>query len=76
MSDRESPGSRDSSGAAFGDDFNSDDIQRRTFGSLTFVFDDCNNGTLTFDTLRGVGVRNIQRITNIRGFSCESFATE
>ncbi len=66
--------SRDSMGAAFGDDFDSNDIQRREFGSLTMEFTDCNNGMLSFDTIRGSGVRNIQRITSLRGFSCEGFA--
>ncbi len=70
------PDSRDSMGAAFGDDFDSNDIQRRDFGSLTFVFDDCNSGSLTFNTVRGNGVRDIQRITNLRGFSCEDFSAQ
>ncbi len=57
-------------GAEFGSAFNPEDVESTFFGRLIFVFDDCNNATLDFDTLLGNGSRNLQRLTSIQDFAC------
>lgn len=61
------------SGTNFGDDFNSDDVVRTTFGDMIFTFSDCNTGTMTYTTTLGNGTRNLQRITSLAGTGCSSF---
>ena len=60
-------------GAQFGPNFNSDDIQRIPFGTVSMSFDDCNNGTVTWqsdDPQFGSGSMPIERVTSSAGVNC------
>ncbi|MEE4329881.1 MAG: hypothetical protein V2J10_03380, partial [Wenzhouxiangella sp.] len=60
-------------GARFGDDFDSDDVQLQPFGTITLTFDDCNSGTVAWqsdDPQFGSGSMPIERLTNSAGVSC------
>jgi len=60
-------------GAKFPPNFLSSDVQQTPWGSLTFTFTDCNNGTATWaPTLAGytAGSLAISRLTQIDGTTC------
>ena len=57
--------------------FNSNDIQRTSWGTVTFTFSDCNNGTMSWNSTMtgyGTGTMPIQRLTSIQGTSCPASA--
>ena len=60
-------------GAKFPPAFNSTDITQTSWGTITFSFTDCNNGTASWNsTLSGYGTGSlpIARITQIDGTAC------
>ena len=59
--------------AKFPPNFVENDVQRTDWGTLTFTFADCNNGTVTWNSpLQGYGVGSlpITRLTQIAGTTC------
>jgi plastocyanin len=52
--------------------FNPDQIVRNAWGTLSFVFTDCNHGTLTFNSVAGYGTgsMNLTRLTQPAGLTC------
>ena len=59
--------------AKFPPNFVESDVQRTDWGTLTFSFSDCNNGTVTWNSpLQGYGVGSlpITRLTQIAGTTC------
>jgi hypothetical protein len=59
--------------AKFPPNFVESDVQRTDWGTLTFTFTDCNNGTVTWNSpLQGYGVGSlpITRLTQIAGTTC------
>jgi hypothetical protein len=62
-------------GARFGPAFNPDDVEMQPFGSVTLTFDDCNRGSVTWesdDPQFGFGTMEIQRLTKSAGVSCSA----
>jgi hypothetical protein len=62
-------------GARFGPAFNPDDVEMQPFGSVTLTFEDCNSGSVTWesdDPQFGWGEMNIQRLTKSAGASCSA----
>jgi len=62
-------------GARFGPAFNPDDVEMQAFGSVTLTFEDCNSGSVTWesdDPQFGWGQMNIQRLTKSAGVSCSA----
>jgi len=60
-------------GARFGANFDSDDVQLQPFGTVTMTFDDCNSGTVNWqssDAQFGSGSMPIERLTSSAGVSC------
>lgn len=60
-------------GAKFPPLFNSSDIQQTNWGTLTFTFADCNNGTASWSSSvpgYNSGSLPITRLTNVAGTSC------
>lgn len=59
------------SGTGFGDNFNPDDVVTKGWGTMTFTFSACREGTAEYvsDDF-GSGSYNIERITSISGLSC------
>jgi len=60
-------------GAKFPPNFKSSDVNQTPWGTLTFTFTDCNNGTATWNsTLNGYGAGTlpIVRLTQIAGTIC------
>ncbi|MGA9341801.1 MAG: plastocyanin/azurin family copper-binding protein [Rhodanobacteraceae bacterium] len=60
-------------GAAFPPNFDSSDLTNTPWGTLTFTFSDCNNGTASWNSpLPGYGIGSlpITRLTQIDGTSC------
>jgi len=60
-------------GARFGADFNSGDVQLQPFGTVTLTFDGCNSGTVQWqsnDAQFGSGSMPIERLTASAGVSC------
>jgi len=64
-----------SQGAKFPPSFNSVDVVVKTWGTMTFTFDDCNHGhaswTSVFPGYPSAGSFPIQRITMPAGLSCQ-----
>ncbi len=61
------------SGANWGEDFLTDDVQVIDWGSVTIDFTDCSNGVLQYnssDENFGSGTIALMRITNTDGLSC------
>ena len=61
------------SGAYFGINFASADVQKTPWGTLTFAFTDCNNALLTWNSTLpsyGSGTQHLKRLTSIAGLSC------
>lgn len=58
-------------GAIF-DTFNSNDVVRTDWGTLTFEFTDCNHGTVTHEPILDFpsGTTSIERLTNTAGARC------
>jgi plastocyanin len=53
--------------------FNSSDVKNTSWGTLTFTFTDCNNGTVSWNSTipaYGSGTLPIQRLTQIAGTTC------
>jgi len=60
-------------GGAFGPGFNPGDVSRDAWGSMTFTFDGCNSGTMSYASSIeefGFGTLNLQRITGVAGLDC------
>ena len=61
------------SGPKFPPFYNSNDLQQTSWGTITFTFSDCNNGTASWNsTLPGYGSGTIpiRRLTSIQGTAC------
>jgi len=66
-------------GARFGADFNSDDIQRLPFGTVTMSFGDCNSGLVTWqsdDPQFSSGSMPIERVTSSAGATCTASVSD
>ena len=62
------------SGADFGPTFDPLELSYPAWGTATFTFDDCNSGSMTYDsTLEGYGSGSFQltRLTNLWGLDCQ-----
>ncbi len=62
-------------GASFGPGFNPDDVDMQPFGSVTLTFEDCNSGSVIWesdDPQFGFGEMEIQRLTKSAGVSCSA----
>ncbi len=59
-------------GSQFGVNHNQNLVRKSTFGSLTVTFSDCDNGTMVYDSVTGLGngTINLNRLTTIPGLSC------
>ncbi|MDX1569958.1 MAG: DUF4331 family protein [Xanthomonadales bacterium] len=63
-------------GAGFGDAFDGDDVARETVGEMTFVFDGCTTGTVTFTPTASdltEFTTPIERLSNISALDCNLF---
>lgn len=63
------------SGTDFGPTFDTDELGYPPWGKATFIFDDCNSGTMSYDSgLQGFGKGELEltRITNLSGLECQS----
>jgi hypothetical protein len=63
------------SGGRFGAAFNPDDVHFESWGRLNLFFDDCDNGTISYDALDdtwGEGEIPVIRLTSIAGTDCLS----
>lgn len=68
-------------GTRFGGDFDADDVERRPWGRLEFVFDNCNEASGSYDSLLpefGQGQLAPERLTRLDGLDCdpESFRAQ
>ena len=63
---------RETLDGVFGPQFNPDDVRYYSWGSMTFVFDDCNSGYMLYGGNPGyeTGEMHIQRITSLSGHTC------
>jgi len=62
------------SGTDFGPTFNPEHVNRPEWGTATFKFDDCNSGTMSYDSpLQGYGSGSLElkRLTNLSGLECK-----
>jgi len=62
------------SGADWGNDFNSDDVVPDTVGTMTFDFSDCNSASVEFtpgNTSLSAFSTNMVRLTSISGTDCQ-----
>lgn len=62
-----------STGAKFPPLFKASDVQSTPWGSITFSFNDCNNGAVRWNSVvpgYGTGTMTITRLTSIRGTKC------
>lgn len=60
-------------GTVFGADFNPADVQRISWGSLTFTLNECNQGVLNYVAIRpelGTGSLNPQRLASVEALKC------
>jgi hypothetical protein len=60
-------------GTEFGSKFNPDDIDVMDWGSMTFEFFDCDNGSIVYFSRTGgweSGTVDVTRLTSIKGSSC------
>lgn len=60
------------SGPVFGDGYDKDDVVRDNWGTLTFTFTSCGEGTMEYNSTVGFGqgTINIVRFTTITGLAC------
>lgn len=58
------------SGAKFGDEFDSTDVVKTEWGTMTLTVKDCNNITLNYDGLDGQGEIALTRLTFIKELTC------
>jgi len=61
------------SGAMFGPAFDEDDVLLEDWGTLTFTFSSCNEGSVEYDSTMagfGSGAGDIERLTSVTGMSC------
>jgi hypothetical protein len=59
------------SGASFGNNFNPDDVVYQDWGTITFTFSSCSEGTAAYTSPAfGNGTFNISRLTSIAGSTC------
>jgi len=64
-----------SSGAVFGEQFESDNVIYEEVGNLTITWTDCSTATATY-TINGVdGQQALDRLTTVAGLGCETSAT-
>lgn len=65
-------------GAVFGNDFDSDDVQRTPWGRLEMQFSDCDNAQVNYQgpTEYGDGTRTVRRISSITRLDCSGTASE
>ena len=62
-------------GPLFSADFDSEDVQLQSFGDLTLTFENCNQGTMSWqsdDPQFGSGSMPIKRLTKSAGVSCSA----
>jgi hypothetical protein len=62
------------SGTDFGPTFNRDDVNRPPWGTATLTFDDCNSGTMSYESSLegyGSGSLGLTRLTNLSGLACD-----
>lgn len=60
-------------GTLFGPDFDPESVDRAMWGSITFTFDDCTSGTVSYDSEDerfGSGTLQIEPLTNIKNLNC------
>jgi hypothetical protein len=60
-------------GTDFGPTFNPGEVQRPPWGKATFSFDNCESGSMTYDSAPagyGSGDLNLRRLTNLSGLPC------
>ncbi|TDJ31573.1 MAG: glucose dehydrogenase [Gammaproteobacteria bacterium] len=58
-------------GGVFGPAFDPDDVNRTFWGTLTFMFDGCNSGSMSYESVSfGSGQMDIVRLTELAGLSC------
>ena len=60
-------------GGIFGPQFNPDDVELTIWGSLTITFVDCDNATVEYVSVTGLGsgVLNPIRLTEVAGLECD-----
>jgi len=61
-------------GAVFGPTFDPDDVSLDAWGTMTFTFDSCSSGTMSYASSKGSfgsGSLNLERITSVAGLPCE-----
>ncbi len=64
-------------GGRFGPDFDPETVERiLDWGILSFEFDSCNSGTVTYDVENGSGVLRIERLTAPAGLVCQDSSME
>jgi hypothetical protein len=67
------------SGADFGRFFDSDDVNKTDWGTLTFRFSSCDSGTVQYQTdspnFGSSSTLSLTRLTNTKGLSCDNTAT-
>lgn len=66
------------SGAQFGDGFNTNDVQRTNWGLLTFRFSSCDQGQMDYSSSLsefGSGTINLVRLSNTAGAPCTDSPT-
>lgn len=62
-------------GTDFGPTFDPDEISKAPWGTATFKFDNCDSGSMTYDSLLegfGSGSMNLTRLTSLKGLECQS----
>ena len=61
------------SGTDFGPTFDPNEVSMPAWGTATFTFDNCNSGSMTYDSLlKGYdsGSLGLTRLTNLSGLEC------
>lgn len=60
------------SGPVYGDAFDKDDVVRETWGTLTFTFTSCNEGSVVRASTTGFGTttESFIRLTSVTGLTC------
>jgi hypothetical protein len=62
------------SGTDFGPTFNPGDVSRPPWGTAVFTFDDCNSGSMSYESQvegYGSGSLGLKRLTSLSGLECQ-----
>lgn len=59
-------------GARFGSEFDAQSVVKEDWGTVTFSFDSCNSGMVSYNLLWGSGTLPITRLTALEGLECTS----